>query len=157
MAQHPVDWDKHFKKYVWDDDKTPYFTPVLELDRRQASNEIYVYAVFLGTLFCVIAVLANAGALHHGRSFGVSLYAFSVVCAAIVFGFTKHPAPAWYCGLAPVAALAYFFYFGFHPNSSAIDNVVILLVIALWLRYSWRVIAIGRHFEDMPEPENGKK
>ena len=152
-----MDWDKHFKKYVWDDDKTPYFTPVLKLDRRQASNEIYVYAVFIGTLFCIIALLANTGALHHGRNFGVSLYAFSVVCAAIVFGFTKHPAPAWYCGLAPVATLAYFYYFGFHPNSSAVDHVVVLVVIGLWLRYSWRVIAIGRHFEDMPEPEDHKK
>jgi hypothetical protein len=148
-----MDWEKHFKKYVWDDDKTPYFTPVLELDRRQASNEIYVYALFIGTLFSVVALLANTGGLPHGRSFGVALYAFSVVCAAIVLGFTKHPVPAWYCGLSPLAALIYFFYFGFHPNSGAVDHVVILMLTGLWLRYSWRVVAIGRHFEDMPEPE----
>lgn len=33
-----MDWEKHFKKYVWDDDKTPYFTPVLKLNRRQARD-----------------------------------------------------------------------------------------------------------------------
>ena len=152
-----MDWEKQFRKYVWDDDKTPYFTPVAKLNRRQASNEIYVFALFLGTLFCVVAVLANTGALPHGRSFAVALYAFSIVCAAIIIAFTKHSLAAGYCGLAPVAALIYFYLFGFHPNSGAVDHVVILVFVALWLRYSWRVITIGMRFEDMPEAEAKKK
>ena len=147
-----MDWEKQFKKYVWDDEKTPYLVPVSKLDRRQASNEIYIYSLFIGTLFCVLAILANTGALAHGRSFGVALYAFSMVCATIILGFTKHPIAAWYCGLAPVAALIYFFVFGFHPDSSTVDHVVILVLVALWLLYSWRIITIGRCFEDMPEP-----
>jgi hypothetical protein len=152
-----MDWEKHFKKYVWNDDKTPYFTPVAKLNRSQASNEITIYALFIGTLFCVVAVLANTGALPHGRSFAVALYAFTMVCAAIVFGFSKHYLAAWYCGLAPVAALVYFYLFGFHPNSGTIDHVLILVLVGLWLRYSWRVIGIGKHFEDMPEPDSKKK
>lgn len=147
-----MDWEKQFKKYVWDDDKTPYLVPATKLDRRQASNEIYVYALFIGTLFCVLAILANTGALPHGRSFGVALYAFSMVCATVVLGFTKHPIAAWYCGLAPVAALVYFLTYGFPPGSGAVDHVVILALLVLWLRYSWRIITIGRRFEDMPEP-----
>ena len=147
-----MDWEKHFKKYVWDDDKTPYFTPAAKLNRSQAGNEITIYTLFIGTLFCVIAVLANTGALPHGRSFAVALYAFTMVCAAIVFGFTKHYFVAWYCGLAPVAALVYFYVFGFHPNWGTVDHVVILVIIGLWLRYSWRVITIGKNYEDMPEP-----
>lgn len=147
-----MDWEKNFKKYVWDDDKTPYFTPVAKLDRSQAGNEITIYVLFIGTLFCVIAVLANTGALPHGRSFAVALYAFTMVCAAIVFGFTKHYFAAWYCGLAPVAALVYFYLFGFHPSSGPVDHVVILIIVGLWLRYSWRVITIGKHYEGMPEP-----
>lgn len=147
-----MDWEKQFKKYVWDEDKTPYLVPATKLDRRQASNEIYVYALFIGTFFCVLAILANTGALPHGRSFGVALYAFSMVCATVVLGFTKHPAAAWYCGLAPVAALVYFLVFGFPPDSGTVDHVVILLLLILWLRYSWRIITIGRRFEDMPEP-----
>jgi len=148
-----MSWDKQFKKYVWDDDKTPYFIPVLKLNRRQAGNEVYVYALFIGIFFCAIALLANSGALAHGRSFAIALYAFTMVCAAIVFGFTKHPFAAWYCALAPVAALGYFFYFGFHPDSGTVDHIVILVLVGLWMRYSWRVIAIGRHYEDLPEPE----
>jgi hypothetical protein len=27
------------------------------------------------------------------------------------------------------------------------------VLVGFWLRYSWRVIAIGRQFEDMPEPD----
>lgn len=148
-----MDWDKHFKKYVWDDEKTPYLVPTGRLNRRQASNEVFIYTLFIGTLFGVLALLANTGALPHGRSFGVALFAFSMVCAAIILGFTKHAAAAWYCGLAPVAAFAYFFVFGFHPDSSTVDHVVILVLVALWLRYSWRIITIGRRFEEMPEPE----
>lgn len=149
-----MDWEKHFKKYVWNEEKTPYFTPVAKLNRRQAGNELYVYALFIGTLFCVVALLANTGMLPHGRSFGVALYAFTIVCGTIVLGFTKHILAAWYCGLAPVAALIYFFLYGFHPNSGAIDHVVILVIVALWLRYSWRVISIGKLYEDMPEPDD---
>lgn len=148
-----MDWEKQFKKYVWDDDKTPYLTSAARLNRRQASNEIYIYTLFIGTLFCVVAVLANTGALPHGRSFGVALYAFSMVCAAIVLAFTKNYLAAWYCGLAPVAVLVYFFVYGFNPDSKTVDQVVILVLVALWLRYSWRVVNIGKHFEDMPEPE----
>lgn len=148
-----MSWDKQFRKYVWDDDKTPYLTPVARLNRQQAGNEIFIYSLFLGTLFCVFALLANTGALPHGRSFGVALYSFTMVCAAVVLGFTKNGIAAWYCGLAPVMTLVYFFVFGFHPESGTVDRVVILGFVALWLRYSWRVISIGRTFEDMPEPE----
>jgi hypothetical protein len=152
-----MDWGKQFRKYVWDDEKTPYFTSVSKLNRRQASNEIYIFALFVGTLFCVIALLANTGALPHGRSFAVALYAFTMVCATIVLAFTKHALAAWYCGLAPLAALAYFYLFGFHPNSSPADHAVILVLVGLWLRYSWRVVTIGMRFEDMPESEAKKK
>ena len=148
-----MSWDKQFRKYVWDDEKTPYFTSVVNLNRRQASNEIYIYTLFIGTLFCVIALLANTGALPHGRSFGVALYSFTMVCAVVVLGFSKSQLAAWYCGLAPVAALLYFFVLGFRPDSTTVDHVVILMFAALWLRYSWRVISIARHFEDMPDPE----
>ena len=151
-----MDWEKQFKKYVWDDDKTPYLTPVCALNRRQASNEIYIYALFLGTFFCATAVLANTGALPHGRNFGVALYAFSVLCAAVVLGFTKHRMAAWYCALSPIAVLLYFYVFGFHPKLSGIDHVIILVFVAAWLRYSWRIVTIGKHFEDMPEPDGNR-
>jgi len=148
-----MSWDKQFRKYVWDDEKTPYLTSVANLNRRQASNEIYIYTLFIGTLFCVIALLANTGALPHGRSFGVALYAFTIVCATVVLAFTRSYLAAWYCGLAPVATLLYFFVLGFRPDSTTVDHVVILVFAALWLHYSWRIIRIGKRFEDMPEPD----
>ena len=80
-----------------------------------------------------------------------------MVCTTIIFAFTKHALAAWYCGLAPLAALAYFFMFGFHPNSGTVDHVVILVLVGLWLRYSWRVVNIGMSFEDMLEGEARKK
>ena len=33
-----MSWDKYVKKYVWDDDKTPYFTPAQKLNKSQADR-----------------------------------------------------------------------------------------------------------------------
>ena len=36
-------WEKYVKKYVWDDDSTPYFIPVRKLKRYQADKELLLY------------------------------------------------------------------------------------------------------------------
>jgi Flp pilus assembly protein protease CpaA len=151
-----MDWEKIFKKYVWDEQKTPYLTRVSELTRTQASNELFVYALFLGIFFAVVAMVSLTGVGHPGRSPGVALYAFSIVCAAILLGATRHYYAAVYCTTAPPAALLYFYLFGFHPNLGAIDHAVIVFVVVIWLRYSFRVLAIGKGYEDMPLGPSGK-
>ena len=46
----PVNWENLVKRYVWDDDRTPYLVPASRITRRQADYEIYAYTVFLGDL-----------------------------------------------------------------------------------------------------------
>ena len=104
-----MNWESFVKRYVWDDDRTPYLVRVGRITRRQADYEIYVYTVFLGVLFAVVTIAALAGALPQGRSEAVALYGFSVVCAAILFGATKHLWAALYCSAVPLAALFYLF------------------------------------------------
>ena len=58
---------------------------------------------------------------------------------------------AWYCALAPLVALLYFFLYGFHPNLNAIDHAVLIGFGLIWLRYSLRVVAIARAYRGMPE------
>ena len=41
--------EKFLKRYVWDDEKTPYFTPSSKLNKRQAGYESLAYAIFAGT------------------------------------------------------------------------------------------------------------
>lgn len=142
--------DKLFKRYVWDDTKTPYLTSVTRLTRTQANYEVYAYTLFLGIFFAVVAFTSTSSLSPHGQSMGVAFYAFSIVCAAIIFGFTKDYYAALYCAATPLAAGVYLLTFGFPPSLGWIDYAVILGFLALALRYSLRVVAIGRHYEHMP-------
>lgn len=129
-----LDWEKLFRRYVWDDEKTPCLTSVGDLTRAQADNELHVYCVFLGILFGVVAVASAVGTSSYGRSTGVAFYGFSVVCAAVVLAFAKHHLAAMYCAATPVAALAFLFLHGFSPTLVPLDHIVILLVLLLMLR-----------------------
>jgi hypothetical protein len=145
-----LDWDKLFKRYVLDDVKTPYFVGVTRLTRTQARYELFTYSLLVGVLFAVIAVASLSTELPHRGALGVPLYALSLVCAALIFGMTRHPWAAAWCATAPVAALLYFLLFGFHPNLGTGDKVLLIVIVTLWLRYSWRVIAIVRAYPEMP-------
>ena len=103
-------------------------------------------------LFGVIGVASLSPTLPHGNTLGVSLYAFLVAGAAVVFGFSKHPAAAAVCASAPVGALIYFTLFGFHPNAATGDKILQVIIALLWLRYSWRILQIARAYPTMPEP-----
>lgn len=148
-----LDWIGMFKRYVGDDIKTPYFVAVGRLTRVQAKNELFVYTLLLAVLFGVIGVVSLSPTLPHGGTLGVSLYAFLVVGAAIVFGIWKHPAAAAVCASAPVATLIYFTLFGFHPNAATGDKILQLIIVTLWLRYSWRILQIARAYPTMVERE----
>jgi hypothetical protein len=145
-----LDWDKLFRRYVLDDVKTPYFVAVGRLTQMQARYELFVYTLFMGVLFGVIGVAAISTELPHGSAHSVPVYALSVVGAAVIFGMTRHAWAAAYCASAPIAALLYFVLFGFHPNLGPWDKVLLIVVVLVWLRYSWRVLAIVRGYPDMP-------
>ena len=148
-----LDWIGLFKRYVGNDVKTPYFVAVGRLTRVQAKNELFVYALLLAVLFGVIGVVSLSPTLPHGSTLGVSLYAFLVVGAAIAFGIWKHSAAAAVCASAPVATLIYFTLFGFHPNAATGDKILQLIIVMIWLRYSWRILQIARAYPTMVEQE----
>ena len=143
--------EKYFKKYIWDDERTPYLVPVPRMTRRQADYELHAYAVFVGILFAMVTGGALLSQDPHIRSDAVTIYGFTMVCATIIFGLTKAVHAAWYCAVAPLFALLYFFLYGFHPNLNAIDHAVLIGFGLIWLRYSLRVVAITRAYPAMPE------
>jgi hypothetical protein len=145
-----LDWDKLFKRYVLDDVKTPYFVAVARLTQTQARYELFVYTLFMAVLFGVVGVASISTDLPHMGALGVPAYALSVVWAAIAFGITRHAWAVAYCAGAPLAALLYFVLYGFHPNLGTWDKVLLVVVTLIWLRYSWRVLAIVRTYPDMP-------
>jgi hypothetical protein len=142
-----LDWEKLFKRYVWDDDKTPYLTRVGNLSRTQAHYELFGYSLFMGVLFGVLAVVTLSSKLPHGDAAIVPIYAVTVCCAAILLGLTRHPWAALWCAGAPLAALAYFAIWGFHPNLEVGDQALLLVVALAWLLYSRRVVAVARAWQ----------
>ena len=150
-----MDLDKYFKKYVWDDERTPYFVPVARLTRRQAAYELHFYALFVGVLCAVDSVDAPSDQLPHGNAVIVSLYAFSVVCAALLLGMSRHPWAAFWCATPPLAGLAYFAVYGFHPNLGTQDKVLLVAAMIAWLAYDRRLLAITRAYPSLPQPSAG--
>ena len=146
-----LDWENLFKRYIIDDEKTPYFTPVARLNRRQARYELFAYCLLTGVLYALVGIASLSHGLPHGGAIGVPLYAFSLLLAALLLGLTRHPHAAAYCAAGPVAAVLYFLQFGFHPNIGTGDKVLLVVLLLLWLRYNLRVVAIARAFRGMPE------
>ena len=147
-----LDWEGLIKRYVWDHRTTPYLVPLAKLNRRQADYEILAYCLFLGVLFAVVAVTALSGATSHGRSPGMALYGFSVVCAAMVFGFGKSYAAALYLGTTPLAGLAYLLLYGFRSDRHLLDTLVVTVLVLLLLWYTLRITTVARIYPTLPEP-----
>lgn len=138
----------YFRKYVWDDDKTPYFVPVARLSAAQARNEIFAFAVLLAMFSLVIAGAALLGKAFQASAPGAALYASTVLSAAIVLGTKRHQLAAVYCAIAPLTALLYCFFMGFPPNLHMADELLILALLLGLLRYGMRITTIARTCRD---------
>jgi hypothetical protein len=150
-----VNLEKYIKRYIWDDERTPYLVPVARMTRRQAGYELHAYSVFVGVLFAIVSGGALLSQDPQIKSDAVAVYGFTVVCATVVFAFTRSVYAAWYCAGAPLVALLYFFVYGFHPNLKTIDHVALIIFALIWLRYSLRVVALARAHPDLPETSAG--
>ena len=151
-----MDWDKYLKRYVWDDDKTPYFVATSKLNRRQAENEIRAYAILIGFLFALLAVFSLSSHAPMGRSVGASFYALTMVFGCLLLGATRHYYVAVYCALAPLAIVVFLSINGFPPKMAAVDHIVVGTVLIAWGAYSFRLASIVRRYPYMPdatEPE----
>ena len=137
-----LDWEKLVKRYVWHDERTPYFTRVVNLTRRQAHYELFAYALFTGIAAGVIAVATPSGV--------ASLYAFSVCCAALLLGMTRNAWAALWCACAPLAALAWFALEGFHPRLETPEKALLVVAALALLAYSRRVVAVARAWPQLP-------
>ena len=138
-----TNWERWIKRYVWDDERTPYLVSPERMTRRQADYEIFAYAVFLSFLFFILA-LASAS------SSPVTLYTLSVLAGAVILGFTKHASAAAYCATAPIAAALYLVLGGFPDRLGMLDYAVIITLIVLWAAYGFRVISIAKAYQQMP-------
>ncbi|MDH3702470.1 MAG: hypothetical protein OEU46_14265 [Alphaproteobacteria bacterium] len=150
-----MNWYSYIRKYVWNDQKTPYLVAVDRLNRMQGRSELFTFSVLLAVFCMVIAVASLLGQAFQGQSVGVAVYTFTVFSAATVLGATQHSFAAIYCSTAAPVTLLYFFIYGFPPNLHLIDELVILALAVMLLRYSFRVIAIAKAFSFLPPGDDG--
>jgi hypothetical protein len=101
-----LDWPGLVKRYVWDDDRTPYFARAGRLTPAQARSELFIYAFLLAVLSSLVTVIAAVGEGRAGvlGSPAIAVYAVTVLVAAILLGVTGHPLAAGYCATAPATA-----------------------------------------------------
>jgi hypothetical protein len=112
-------WEKYVKKYVWDDDKTPYFIPASKLKRDQADKEIFLYCFFLAVPAALI--VASFVSTFHARgeldSLSPGVYAASVLICVAYLKFKKSTTAALFAISAPIVLLLHFAINGFDvPN-----------------------------------------
>lgn len=148
-----LDWEGLFKRYVWDDRTTPYRIPVAKLTRQQADSEILIYCLIAGVLFAVVGFGAMSDQTPHGRSPLIALYGFTVVCAAVLFHYTKAVPAAYYLGATPAAGLLYLLIYGLGSKRELIDTAVVGAILLLLLWYSLRLVGIARAYPGLPEGE----
>jgi hypothetical protein len=141
-----LDWEKLVKRYVWHDERTPYFTRIRNLSATQARYELLAYCLFTGIFFGVLSVAALSGKLPHGNVAVVPLYAFSVTCTAVILGLLRQTWAALYCAAAPLGLLAYFAAFGFPPGLAELDHALLVFVMLAWAVYSLRVVSVVKAF-----------
>lgn len=149
-----LDWEGLFKRYVWDDRTTPYFTPVAKLTRRQADSELLAYSLFMGVLFTVVALSSMSELSPNGRSPLVALYGFTVVCACLLLNYTKAVPAALYLGAAPLAGLAYLVLGGSGAEREPIDTAFVAGILLLLFWYSVRLVNLARSYPYLPEGED---
>lgn len=141
-------WEKYVKKYVWDDDSTPYLVPVRKLKQYQADKELFLYVFFLATPSAMLLVGVASRAFSNGNfdSLAIGLYALSVLCAAIYLRYSKSVSAALYTITAPFALLLHFAVNGFPEKLHTVEQLLLVIVILIWLRYTVRIVAIAKAY-----------
>lgn len=147
-----MDWDSLFMKYVWNKQTTPYFTSVDKLNLRQANSEILVYSLFLAVFFGMVSVLTTLG-VTGTKSFGVSFYGFTVVCAAVLFIIMKSYYAALFLSATPIISIAYIFFYGMGADRARVDTLIVTGILILLAIYSYRIVSIARNYHSYPDIE----
>ena len=146
-------WEKWTKKYVWDTDKTPFFIAIDNLTKLQAKRELFLYIIFVGTPFGVLAFISLI-AISRTQNFGYLvylIYSITILSALYLLITTKNQYSAFYVATAPIALILHLYINGFPSKLHEIEECVLLVFLLLWLKYGMRIIRMTKHFPEMEE------
>ena len=152
-----LDWEKMFRRYVFDEARTPHFVPVAKLTRTQAHYEVLLYALLVTPVCALLGVVALSGKFPHGNVPIVAFYALAAAWATVVFAWNKNQIAGAFSATMPVALLVYFATFGFPPKMTGTDQLLVTTLVVAWAAYNWRIIRIAAAFPGMDDPPDGPK
>lgn len=152
-----LDWEGMFKRYVFDEARTPYFVAVSKLTRTQAHYEVLFYAIVSLPVAVLLGVAALSGRLPHGDLPVVAFYALAVAWATLVFAWNKNQIAGAFTATFPIALLIYFAVFGFPTSLAGNDRYIVVAIVALWALYAWRLVRIAAAYPAMIDPPDGPK
>ena len=140
-----MDWPGLVRKYIWDEEKTPYLVRSDRLTPGQGRSELFVYAFLLAILASVVALVTATGDSRLGplASPAVALYAVTILAGAIALGASAHPAAAAYCATAPLALALGTLLGALRPGMAGGDTMIFAALSTLWLGYAARVVRIA--------------
>jgi len=144
-----LDWEKMFKRYVFDEARTPYFVSVSKLSRTQAHYEVLFYAMLVVPVCLVLGVASLSGKLPHGNAPMISFYALAAGWATGVFAWNKNQIAGAFSATLPLAFLLYLIIFGFPEKMTRGDSFLVVGIVVAWAAYTWRIVMIATGYPDM--------
>jgi len=144
-----LDWERMFKRYVFDDARTPHFVRVSKLSRTQAHYEVLFYALLVMPVCIMLGAASLSGKLPHGNLPMVAIYAFAAAWATIVFAWNKSQLAGAFTATVPLALLLYVAMFGFPEKMSRPDSFIVTALVMAWAAYNWRIVMIAGAYPDM--------
>ncbi len=152
-----LDWEGMFKRYVFDEARTPHFVAVSKLTRTQAHYEILFYAILSLPVAILGGIAALSGRLPHGDTPLVAFYAFAVGWATVLFAWNKNQIAGALAATFPVALLIYFVVFGYPKALAGNDRYIVTGLVALWALYNLRLVRIAAAYPGMIDPPDGSQ
>ena len=151
-------WFYKVKKYVWHEEKTPFHLAPFELNRKQAHNELLLFASIEGVLaslfiYGFLTQIVRSGEIDYLPGLGYCL----MLVGALYF-LVKHKL-IW-AGLfsltPPIVIFGTLLWLGFHPNNGFIEKILIGGFLIFWIFYAKRIFEITRNYHLLDNKESSR-
>lgn len=151
-------WFYKVKKYVWHEEKTPFHLAPFELNRKQAHNELFLFASIEGVLaslfiYGFLTQIVRSGEIDYLPGLGYCL----MLVGALYF-LVKHKL-IW-AGLfsltPPIVIFGTLLWLGFHPNNGFIEKILIGGFLIFWIFYAKRIFEITRNYHLLDNKESSR-
>jgi hypothetical protein len=141
-----MDWPGFVRRYVWDEQRTPYLVRSNRLSPAQARSELFTYGFLLAILAAVVAAVSLMGTARVGVGGAsvVAAYALAILVGAIVTGASGHPGAAVVCATAPAVMAAAALLGLLRPGMAGAERLLLGALGVAWLVYAARIVRIAR-------------